>query len=449
MTIATGTCGDNLTWTLNDDYSLVISGTGDMYDFPEEESPWWDYRTQILSLTLSSGITSIGEFAFYNCTGIAGSLTIPEGVTSIGDYAFDNCTGLNGTITIPSTMQTIGNYAFYFCMNIFSDLIFPEGMTTLGNFAFGGCTNLISLTIPSTMQTIGNGAFYSSFQRNGTLTIRYGITAIANYVFAGCNFDNELVIPPSVTTIGKGAFMGCGKGTVNIPSSVTSLGDSVFESTTLLECVNIPSSVTSIGSGAFRGCYNLTDIRMEAVPSTIGANAFSLGTNGHANTCTVKSPNNVADGSLESYKGSYTTFTYTSAYLVSLSETPTGYGYVSGGGVYSTNESASISATELSGYRFSSWSDGNTNASRSLTVTGDVSLTATFSLAIATLNVKVGGTWKSGSVYVKAPLTRNLNSTLAQYTNNELASRTVGDMTSTWTESKKIYVKINGTWVEK
>lgn len=97
-------------------------------------------------------------------------------------------------------------------------------------------------------------------------------------------------------------------------------------------------------------------------------------------------------------------------------------GTVSGGGTYNYGSTANISATPNSGYKFVQWSDGNTSASRSLTVTGDVSLSASFEPAIATTNVKVNGAWTQGSVYIK--------------------------VNGSWVESKKIYVKVNGNWVE-
>lgn len=108
------------------------------------------------------------------------------------------------------------------------------------------------------------------------------------------------------------------------------------------------------------------------------------------------------------------------SYTVTL--TSNGNGTVSGGGTYTYGSTANISATPNSGYKFVQWSDGDTNASRSFTVTGDVTLSATFAIAIAKTNVKVNGSWVKGSVYV------NVN--------------------GTWTESKKIYVKVNGVWEE-
>jgi hypothetical protein len=108
------------------------------------------------------------------------------------------------------------------------------------------------------------------------------------------------------------------------------------------------------------------------------------------------------------------------SYTVTL--TSNGNGTVSGGGTYTYGSTANISATPDSGYNFVQWSDGDTNASKSITVTGDVSLSATFVLAIAKTNVKVNGSWVKGSVYVK--------------------------VNGSWVESKHIYINDNGTWKE-
>lgn len=84
--VASGTCGENLTWTLADGV-LTISGTGDMDDHKSElAEPWFDYATGIESVVIDSGVTSIGSYAFSYCTSLT-EVTIPDGVVSIGGYA--------------------------------------------------------------------------------------------------------------------------------------------------------------------------------------------------------------------------------------------------------------------------------------------------------------------------------------------------------------------------
>ena len=110
----------------------------------------------IATLTFD-GVTTIGNSAFFMCTGLT-SLTIPSTVTTIGNNSFSSCTGLT-SLTIPSTVTSIGNYVFSSCTGLTS-LTLSEGITSIGQGAFGACTGLTSLTIPSTVTSIRNNAFY-------------------------------------------------------------------------------------------------------------------------------------------------------------------------------------------------------------------------------------------------------------------------------------------------
>ena len=114
-----GSCGENLTWSLNtEDGVLTISGTGAMADYEYVEggfssAPWNDYRETISSLEFQLGVTSIGEYAFYQCRHLT-TVTLPSSVISIGRNAFDGCANLISA-TIPNRVTTIGWYAFCDC----------------------------------------------------------------------------------------------------------------------------------------------------------------------------------------------------------------------------------------------------------------------------------------------------------------------------------------------
>ena len=156
-TTASGTCGNNLTWTLDDEGTLTISGTGSMteynaYSYP----PWYTYRSFIKSVVIDEGVTSIGTYAFYGCTSLT-SIEIPYGVRSIGGSAFYGCTSL-ASIEIPDSVTIITAGAFNNCTSLTSIEI-PDSVTSIGYSAFYGCTSLTSVVIGDGVTSIDRNAF--------------------------------------------------------------------------------------------------------------------------------------------------------------------------------------------------------------------------------------------------------------------------------------------------
>ena len=185
--------------------------------------------------TVPESVTSIGGFAFYNCTGLT-SITIPESVTSIGKSAFNGCTGLT-SVTIPNSVTFIGDYAF--CR----------------------CTGLESIIVGS------DNTIYDSRDNCNAI-----IETATNTLITGCK---NTVIPEGVTSIGKSAFFVCtGLTSITIPNSVTSIGDMAFYGCTGLTSITIGNKVTSIGDMVFSGCTGLTSINIPNSVKTIGGSAF-------------------------------------------------------------------------------------------------------------------------------------------------------------------------------
>ena len=140
-----GTCGDNLTWTLSDDGTLTISGTGKMDDCVTSYSqPWHSESDNIKSIVIEDGVTYIGEFMFSWCSFLT-SVTIGEGVESIGRSAFSLCSSLE-SVTIGEGVESIGDSAFYGCTSLESVTI-PNSVKTMEYGLFGECANLKSVTI--------------------------------------------------------------------------------------------------------------------------------------------------------------------------------------------------------------------------------------------------------------------------------------------------------------
>ena len=223
---ASGTCGENLTWNLNSNGVLTISGTGDINNFSYTNyAPWYSYRSSIKSVIIGEGVTSVGDMAFYDCDSMI-SFNIGNRVKSLGYKSFGDCDKL-ATVTIPNNVKTIGREAFVDCDSLTS-IIIGNGVTAMGDTVFYNCTKLTSVTI------------------------RNGVTIIGNWAFGCCKNLKNITIPDSVKTIGNAAFMWCEELTnVVIGNGVTDIGDEAFYHCEKLENVTIGSNVKKIGARAF------------------------------------------------------------------------------------------------------------------------------------------------------------------------------------------------------
>ncbi|ASQ45729.1 leucine-rich repeat domain-containing protein [Legionella clemsonensis] len=209
------------------------------------------------SYNIPEGVTSIGEEAFSDCSGLQ-SITIPEGVTSIGNWAFWRCSGLQA-VTILKGVTSIGNWAFSGCSSLQSITI-PEGVTSIGDSAFRSCSGLQAITIPKGVTSIGEGAFSgcSSLQ---SITIPEGVVSIGDWAFDRCSSLQAITIPEGVTSIGAFAFSYCSDlQSITIPEGVVSIGDWAFGYCSSLQSITIPEGVVSIGGGAFYNCSSLHSI---------------------------------------------------------------------------------------------------------------------------------------------------------------------------------------------
>ena len=246
-TTASGTCGDNLTWTLDSEGILTISGTGDMYDYEYKKAPWFG-DTEITKIVVNSGVTSIGACAFGGCTAYKLAVTLPDGVRSIGKYAFYNCRFLN-SITL------------------------PDGVETIGDYAFGECTYLKTITLPEGLKNIGDSAFYWC-EYLGSIKFPESLISIGREAFKDCGTITEIVIPDSVTSIGYYAFSYCDKLTsVVLPSGLEEIKDYTFYGSEL-KSIDIPDSVTGIGEYAFYGC-DLTSVTIPAKVKYVFSSALN------------------------------------------------------------------------------------------------------------------------------------------------------------------------------
>lgn len=250
-------------------YKMTVSGSGGMEDFESQfnfsdytttvTSPYDSDRQNITEVVIDSGITHIGEYAFYDFKSLTSvsipttvktiggsafagcglaSVTIPEGVETINDNAFEGCRALT-SVNFPSTLKSIGKNAFYQCISLASIEI-PEGVLTIDVWAFCQCTSLASVTLPSTLTSIGSAAF-NYCEALTDITLPDSISSIENYTFAHC-FALDRIIYKDGVTLGEDAvtdtatqvkyttdgsavtiteiILGTGKTAVTIPSTV-------------------------------------------------------------------------------------------------------------------------------------------------------------------------------------------------------------------------------------
>ena len=280
-------------------------------------------------VVIPEGVTSIGEAAFRQC-GAMESVILPSTLTHTGEYAFKDCWSLKDVV-LPESLTEYGFGLFYNC-SAMTNIVIPDGVTALSPSMFNKCYSLETITIPNSVRSF---SLYTFADCNKLKTITYlglpeeaeridkgeGNDSLANvewvyipttvpdffdYKIEGSNMtimgysgsEKDLVIesiyyidgvPYTVIEITNYAFYNCKSiESVVIPDTVTTIGKSAFEFTTLKN-VTIGNGVANIGMNAFRQCYDLETVTMGKGVTTIGAHAF----NSCYNLKTIKIPNGV------------------------------------------------------------------------------------------------------------------------------------------------------------
>ncbi|MBO4919814.1 MAG: InlB B-repeat-containing protein, partial [Erysipelotrichaceae bacterium] len=323
-----GYCGENALYTLFDDFTLIISGSGDMYDYAAG-TPLCGNAAKIKKVVISEGITSIGANAFTGCSGIA-DLRIPDSIRSIGKNAFKSCLGLR-KVYVPGSIESIEGSAaadspFFGCsnyMNLYTgigedsgswasfwnyntgqhqiktyygytrddysfwafydktakDVVIPYGVTMIPDEAYMGSTKLQYVSIPETVRSIGDYAF-NECKNLITMNLPSNLEYLGEYAFWHCySLTGSIIIPSGITQIRTKTFSNCEKiESVVIPASVTRIEFYAFEDCYSLNTVIFSegSQLSYIGEKAFRQCTPLRSIFIPEGVERIEARSFDF-----------------------------------------------------------------------------------------------------------------------------------------------------------------------------
>lgn len=254
-----GTCGKNLSWMLDDEGTLIISGTGEMTSHP------WAVGN-VRNTIIEEGVTNICSYAFHNCTNMT-SVTISEGVTIIGDHAFYNCGSLT-SINFPDSVTSIGDFVFDYCACLESVTI-PENVMSIGINTIRNCNNIIWYTaLDSNSSKVLSKKGYSFRVQGDNYSLKYLYTDDEITGLEICCVDKDayvVTIPDNVTSIGNYAFQECRQlYSVTIPASVTIIGKYAFDHCTNLWSLTLPDGITSIDSCTFDACHAIRYAQLES-----------------------------------------------------------------------------------------------------------------------------------------------------------------------------------------
>ena len=220
---------------------------------------YWNDQ-EITTLEIPTSVTSIGNNAFYGCSGLT-TLNLPSNVTSIGDRAFGGCSNLT-SVDLPSSITKMGDFVFFYCEKL-SNVNLPSDITTISTGAFGGCSSLQNINLPSGVTTIGDNAF-SDCSNLTNVTLPSALASIGDYAFRGCSNLTNVILPSAFTAIGNVAFSGCSNlANVTLSSNITSIGTYAFQNCINLKNLTISKDVTSIKDIAFNNSYD--DLELESV----------------------------------------------------------------------------------------------------------------------------------------------------------------------------------------
>ena len=310
-TVYEGTCGDALSWSLDDATGvLTVTGTGDMYDYSiETPAPWYDRRGSITALSLPVGLSSIGNAAFCDCQSITG-IVLPDSLESVGVHAFAYCVRVPNMV-MPAGVSHIPGYAFWGNSMDYTLFLGDRPIIDEGNGDMGTCYYLpahaaswqegtyalpwgsdlcgedvhwyydygtLSIFGEGDMEDIATHAgvpWYEYADQITKVVVGEGVTGVGAYAFADLTKLTTAELPETLTKLGAYAFAGdAALESVTLPEGLETVGIRAFFQSGL-RSITVPGSVTSLGKSAFQYCPALkTATFTGAAPAQAGPAIF-------------------------------------------------------------------------------------------------------------------------------------------------------------------------------
>lgn len=262
---------------VSDAFARTYNTTLKRVTLPEtvrEIGKWgFNYCSALEDITIPGHIETIGRSAFF--MSIFPSLTISSGVKTIGDNAFRGAAGFT-SLTIPASVETIGDSAFQGCDDL-TYAVINSGVKTIGSCAFEYCEALKEVTIPSSVTGMGEVVF-KHCKALEKAVINAQITKLEMETFYSCSALKTVVLPNGLTQLGPGAFLGCDSlEAVELPNTLKSIGEAAFRECALLNSAILPEGLQSIHSEAFYDCDSLKTLKIPQSVTFIGTDAFKGG----------------------------------------------------------------------------------------------------------------------------------------------------------------------------
>lgn len=260
-----GECGNGITWSLDVEGNLTISGTGQMNFYLNY--PWKDYVDNVKTITVEQGITKVSDAAFSNMQNLT-KVTIADSVTSIGYACFAGSSSLT-EINLPDSITEIGTYSF--TASGLKNVTLPSNLKKVASNLFSGCRSLESVYIPDSVTEIEKSVFAGSSVK--TVRLSENITIIPEGMFSNSELES-IVLPSSIKQIDQGAFSSCHLTKITLPEGLETIGSDAFSSCNSLKSVSLPSTLRSIGLNAFIYTSNLESITIPGNVEKIETYAF-------------------------------------------------------------------------------------------------------------------------------------------------------------------------------